>query len=67
MTNVRDFNAQHPNNEGAIVQTIKKKSSSPKEARSVAWQQIKWPIEPPKDFAPSNFSNETMVWVSNSM
>jgi hypothetical protein len=36
VTNVRDFNAQHPNNEGAIVQTIKKKSSSPKEARSVA-------------------------------
>jgi hypothetical protein len=47
-------------------QTIKGKLNPHKKGRKVFWQWAKWPIEPPKDPAPSNFSNVAMVWISNS-
>ncbi len=66
MRSARMIKAQHPKNVRAIVQTIKGKPNSPKETKRMAWWVARWPIKPPKDLAPSNFSNVTKAQILNS-
>ncbi len=66
MTKARAISAQHPKIVRETFQTIKGKLNPRKEARKVVSEWARWPIEQPKDPAPSNFSNVIMVWILNS-
>jgi len=50
---------------GVEVWTIEGRLNSLEKIGIMAWQRIKWSIEPPKDFTRSNFFNVAMVQGSN--
>ncbi len=65
MTHVKAISAQHFKSTRAIILTTKGRPSLPKEVRRMAWWWTKWPIKQQKDPTPNNFSNITMLQISN--